>query len=107
MSETDSDMFEPFSKWLGQNRFFIYVSTRMDLIQSVLDTAGSGAHQKIFSLYLDHFKMFTILLDHFKNSSCCIMFQNLNMRLASSFDGITIFSKNLEFNALMCSGSLM
>ena len=24
------------------------------------------------------------------------------MRLASSFDGITIFSKNLEFNAMMC-----
>ena len=29
------------------------------------------------------------------------------MRLASSFDGITIFSKNLEFNALNGRGSLM
>ena len=35
------------------------------------------------------------------------IFQNLIMRLASSFDGITIFSKNLEFNALKGSGSLM
>ena len=33
--------------------------------------------------------------------------QNLIMRLASSFDGITIFSKNLEFNALTVCGSLM
>ena len=35
------------------------------------------------------------------------VFQNLIMRLASSFDGIAKFSKNLEFNALTGRGSLM
>ena len=37
------------------------------------------------------------LLTKFECKYC--IFQNLIMRIASSFDGITIFSKNLDFNA--------